>query len=284
MAELKSINFLTDLFTKFLSIAELLIIALVLILLFNFSLLFIKKRLLRSAKSKAQISNIKLFSRIINITVIWMILIFAFLSYFRSWTGIGVVAGLFTAAIGFALQRPITGVAAWIMVVIKRPFRVGDRISIGPIKGDVYDISLTHVYIDEVGGGLEAEQHSGRNVLVPNYKLFEENIINHTLIHDYVLDEVVYTIRPDSDLNKAMALGIREAEKLTGKYSREIKKEVSARMSIAENGIRIKVLFFAPVQQLSKLRSDLSKAIYESILLEKSVELLYGKPETVVKK
>ncbi|MBI2632110.1 mechanosensitive ion channel [Candidatus Pacearchaeota archaeon] len=132
---------------------EVLAIALILIILFNLILLFVKRSLLKRAKSKNQISNIKILSRIINIVVVILIIILSFFSYVRSWTGIGVVLGLLTAALGFALQKPITGVAAWLMVVLKRPFRVGDRITIGGVKGDVYDISLTHLYIDEVGGG-----------------------------------------------------------------------------------------------------------------------------------
>ena len=264
-------------FTRFVPILEIIIICIVLIIFFKFILLFVKKRLLKRAKSKNHISTIKIFSRMINIILIWVIILIAFLSYFKSWTGIGVVAGLLTAAIGFALQKPITGIAAWIMVVIKRPFQVGDRISIGAIKGDVYDLSLTHVYIDEVGGNVDSEQHSGRNVLIPNYKLFEENIINHTLLHDFVLDEVNYTVKYDSDLDRAMEIGCLAAKEFAGEYSKKSNNEIVSRVSMVENGMKIKVLFFAPVQQLSKVRSDITKKIYELISRDKKVALAYNR-------
>ncbi len=264
-------------FTRFVPILEIIIICIVLIIFFKFILLFVKKRLLKRAKSKNHISTIKIFSRMVNIIVIWVIILIAFLSYFKSWTGIGVVAGLLTAAIGFALQKPITGIAAWIMVVIKRPFQVGDRISIGAIKGDVYDLSLTHVYIDEVGGNVDSEQHSGRNVLIPNYKLFEENIINHTLLHDFVLDEVNYTVKYDSDLDRAMEIGCLAAKEFAGEYSKKSNNDIVSRVSMVENGMKIKVLFFAPVQQLSKVRSDITKKIYELISRDKKVALAYNR-------
>ena len=43
--------------------------------------------------------------------------------------------------LGWSLQRPVTGVAAWLMVMIKRPFMIGDRIIIQGVRGDVLEIS-----------------------------------------------------------------------------------------------------------------------------------------------
>ncbi len=275
---------LTNGFSKLLPLFEIFLIAALIIFIFNFGVIFVKRRLLKKAKSKAQVSSIKIFSRMINLVFMWVVILFAFLSYFKSWTGIGVVAGLLTAAIGFALQKPITGIAAWIMVVVKRPFQVGDRISIGNVKGDVYDISLTHVYVDEVGGTIDSEQHSGRNVLVPNYKLFDEILVNHTLIHDFVLDEVSFVIKHDSNLDSALKIAKSIAEEITGEYAKKIGKEVATRVAIVENGLRIKVLFFAPVQQLSQIKSDLSERIYRSILKDKRVELAYNRLDIAVKK
>ncbi len=275
---------LTNGFSKLLPLLEIILISILIIFFFNFIVIFIKRRLLKKAKSKSQVSTIKIFSRMVNLVFMWVVILFAFLSYFKSWAGIGVVAGLLTAAIGFALQKPITGIAAWIMVVVKRPFQVGDRISIGTVKGDVYDISLTHVYIDEVGGTIDSEQHSGRNVLVPNYKLFDEVLVNHTLMHDFVLDEVSLVVKYDSNLDNALKIIKSLAEEITGEYAKKINKEVVTRVAIVDNGMKIKVLFFAPVQQLSKVKSDLSERIYKSILKNKSVELAYNRLDIAVRK
>lgn len=275
---------LTNGFSKLLPLFEIILTAILIIFIFNFITIFVKRRLLKKAKSKSQVSTIKIFSRMINLVFMWVVILFAFLSYFKSWAGVGVVAGLLTAAIGFALQKPITGIAAWIMVVVKRPFQVGDRISIGNVKGDVYDISLTHVYIDEVGGTIDSEQHSGRNVLVPNYKLFDEVLVNHTLMHDFVLDEVSLVIKYDSNLDNALKIIKSIAEEITGEYAKKINKEVVTRVAIVDNGMKIKVLFFAPVQQLSKVKSDLSERIYKSILKNKSVELAYNRLDIAVRK
>ncbi len=73
------------------------------------------------------------------------------------------------------------------MVVTKRPFDIGDRIIIGDIKGDIVDINLSHIRMLEVGGLTEDEEVSARIVMVPNWMLFEKNIIDYTLDNDYVI-------------------------------------------------------------------------------------------------
>src|SRR3989344_7772702 len=152
------------------------------IMVFNLILRIVKKQMLKKAKSKKQISNIQIFTKVIDAIFIVLILLTAFFSYVGSWTGLGIFIGLLTAALGFALQKPITGIAAWLIIIIKRPFNVGDRIKIGNMRGEVYDITLTHLYLDEIGGDVDTEDYSGRNIIVPNHLLFENNIINYTLI------------------------------------------------------------------------------------------------------
>ena len=121
-------------------------------------------------------------------------------------TGFGLWAGLFSAALGWALQKPISGIAGWIMVIIKKPFQIGDRILIGSQKGDVIDISLTHIYLKEVGGTINSEETSGRVLMIPNSVLFEQNIINYTLQDEYILDDVGILITYESNIDKAVKI------------------------------------------------------------------------------
>ena len=88
-------------------------------ILFGIAHKILRKRLLKKAKTKKQIATIKIFSRIIYIVFVIVLIVSTFLAYVGSWTGLGMFAGLFTAGMGFALQKPITGLAAWIMVITK---------------------------------------------------------------------------------------------------------------------------------------------------------------------
>ncbi len=254
----------------------------VIIVLFNFFLSFLKKKLLQSAKSKKQISNIKIMSKIMNVTFFLIVIFLAFFYAVGSWTGLGLMAGLVTAGLGFALQKPITSLAAWVMVVLKRPFSIGDRIMIGNIKGEVYDISLTHIYIDEVGGDVNSEELSGRNVMVPNHLLFEQNIINYTLVNDYVLAEVTANVTYEGDLDKAIELTKKAATKHLQEYIKETKKEPKIRVEMKDSGVDLKVRFYAPIRDIPKIKSDISKEIYDIIKKQKEVNFAYPHTEMII--
>ena len=180
-------------------------------IIFSFLINLIKRKLLKKVRSKKQISNIEIFSKILKYMLVFFLIFFAFSSYSGSWAGLGISAGLLSAALGWALQRPITGIAAWIMVITKRPFEIGDRILIGDTKGDVVDITLTHVHLSEIGGTIASEETSGRTILIPNSILFEQKIINYTLQNEFILDEVITLITYESDLEKAKEICLKAA-------------------------------------------------------------------------
>ncbi|MBI2632109.1 hypothetical protein HYW75_03835 [Candidatus Pacearchaeota archaeon] len=71
---------------------------------------------------------------------------------------------------------------------------------------------------------------------------------------------------------------------MTGEYTQSIGKKINARVSMDDSGLKIKVNFFAPIHQLSKIKSDLTKKIYESINKDKKVELAYPRREITIKK
>jgi len=276
-------NEILNIINKNIPLFALIIVVILIIIIFNFVMNLLKKYLLKKAKSKKQISNIKIFVRILNISFIITIILFAFFSYIGSWTSLGLVAGLLTAALGFALQRPITGLAAWVMVVLKRPFMIGDRIIIGNVKGEVYDITLTHICIDEIGGEIESDQRSGRNIMVPNYLLFENNIINYTLINDYILGEVIVSITYESDLEKAIKILEDSAIKFVNDYSKIIKREPNVRAKMDASCMNLKVRFFAPVNIMQEVSSNITKEIYHRIKKEKDVEIAYPHTEIIFK-
>ncbi len=258
-------------------------LVIILIFIFNFVVRRIKICLLKKSKSKKQVSNIKIFARILSIIFLIVICFIAFFSYIGSWTGLGLVVGLITAGLGFALQKPITGVAAWIMVVIKRPFNIGDRIVIGDVKGEVYDISLTHIYIDEIGRTVDSDMPSGRNIMIPNHLLFEHNIINYTLINDYILGEVVVDVTYESNLEKAMKIANESAIKFVKDYCEDIKREPKVRVKMNDSSMAVRVLFYAPVKNMFEISSNITKEIFDRISKQKDVEIAYPHTEVIFK-
>ncbi len=109
--------------------------------------------------------------------------------------------------LGWSLQAPVSGFAAWVLVSIKRPFRPGDRIQFPNLSlvGDVKDVGIMYTRLDQVGGTIGSEEAVGCSILVPNAILFSQVVINYTVMQEapYMLDEVVVRITYDSDWNRA---------------------------------------------------------------------------------
>ena len=72
-------------------------------------------------------------------------IVFVIVSMSGSLAAMGLTVAFVSMILGWSLQRPVTGVAAWLMVMIKRPFMIGDRIIIQGVRGDVLEISPTHI-------------------------------------------------------------------------------------------------------------------------------------------
>jgi len=87
------------------SILRTVIIVIVLFIGFNILVGTIKKSLLKKVKRKKQISNIKIFSRVLKYIFLLILVLFAISSYSGSWEGLGIGIGLFSAALGWALQK-----------------------------------------------------------------------------------------------------------------------------------------------------------------------------------
>ena len=246
--------------------------------------LFLKKKLLRSIKTKRMKHNITIFTNILTylfIIISALVIIFYFTGNIFS---IGITAGLLTAALGWALQRPITGVAAWIMVVISKPFSIGDRIIIGGVKGDVINITLTHVYLKEFGGTTGGEETSGRVIMVPNSLLFEKEVINYTFEDDFILDEILITVTYESNIDKAKQICLSVVEKLTKEFENKVQNKPYLRLSYQPSGIDIKLRYYVPASKRQEFNSNITEETFKQISKEKSVEIAYPHTEVIFRK
>lgn len=107
--------------------------------------------------------------------------------------------GLVSGGIAIALSDLLRNVACWAYILLRRPFRVGDRIEIQDLKGYVIDIRLFRFSVMEVGGWVDPDQSTGRLVHVPNGLLFSDRVANYTEGFSHVWDEVPVLVTFESD-------------------------------------------------------------------------------------
>ncbi len=123
--------------------------------------------------------------------------------WFEGLQSIGTFLGLFAAGLAIALRGPLTDIAAWIYIAIRKPFKIGDRIQIGENKGDIIDLRLFKFTILEIGNWVQADQSTGRIIHMPNHKVFSEPLANYTGDFEFIWNELHILVTFDSDWKKA---------------------------------------------------------------------------------
>lgn len=265
-------------------LSALLVVAIIMLVLYY----VIKKLSLRRAKTKQQVSNVMMFLRIVKYTFVFLLILIFILLQYGSLSELGLVAGLLTVALGFALRQPLTSMVAWAVIVVRRPFFIGDRISIGQVKGDITDLSLTSMFIKEVGGTVDGEERSERIVVIPNLRLFETEIVNYTAQHQYILDEVTVAVTYESDLGNAERIITNAVEKILGPWREylpdRIAKEPHTRLRFRSSGIDVTVRYYVPARKRNEFSTDITREIFNKIKKSKTVEVAYPHTEVVFRK
>lgn len=233
----------------------------VLVSVYRFSTRRVRKYLKEQAFKE---ENARKFLRTWKSVWSFAITVLVLISLSGSLGALGISAGFLGMMLGWSLQAPVTGIAAWLMIVVKKPFKIGDRIIIGGTIGDVTDITLTHVVLNQVGGTIGGEEQSGRGVLIPNATLFAQIITNYTLAEKYMLDEVVVRLTFESDLDLAKEICIRAASEVTKDIIAEIGTEPFIRMEFFDAGVYIRLRY----QTVGAERQKVSSKIVEKILTQ----------------
>lgn len=119
--------------------------------------------------------------RIVRFLAIVFSLIVAASFLFQNLYAAAVSFGLISLVLGFALQAPIASFIAWIYLVFRRSYLVGDRIQIKGFRGDVVEINYLDTSILECSGDyLGNDRRSGRIIRFPNSLILREEIINYS--------------------------------------------------------------------------------------------------------
>jgi small-conductance mechanosensitive channel len=169
----------------------------------------IKALLIEQLDSYAARYNLR---RIVNLLV-WLTIFFILISVlFANWYTAFVSFGLISLVLGFALQTPITSLIGWIYILVKVPYKVGDRIKIGEATGDVINVNYLDTILWEFGGQhLSTDHPSGRIIKFPNSNVLSSAVYNYSWsLFPYIWNDIKFQIAYQSDL-EFVARTMREA-------------------------------------------------------------------------
>jgi small-conductance mechanosensitive channel len=223
-----------------------------------------------------------------NFLLLWryvwlaLIAIFALVSFSGSIASLGLSAAFLGMILGWSLQAPVTGLAAWLMIILKRPFKIGDRIIISGIIGDVVDINLTHILLNQVGGTVGGEEKSGRAVLIPNAILFQQIIYNYSLQEgeapisaEYILDEVPVMVPFYADHAEAEQILVAAARRVTADIIRVTNIDPFTRSELTDWGVRMRLRYKTMAKERQRISSEIVRIVLREFATNPRVEFCY---------
>jgi small-conductance mechanosensitive channel len=140
--------------------------------------------------------------RVMHLLVALIIAAIAITIIFVNWYGAIAALGVGSIIVGLAVQTPMKSFIAWIYILVRQPFRVGDRIQIGDATGDVIDVGYLDTTLWEFGGHYITGDHpSGRVIKFPNEKVLDEIVYNYSWpLFPYIWNEIKFQVAYNADL------------------------------------------------------------------------------------
>jgi small-conductance mechanosensitive channel len=177
-------------------------------------------------------------------------------------------AGLLTAGVAVALQNVIVAIVGYFFLIGRYGIRVGDRVQINGVTGEVVDIGLVRIHVMELGGS-SADSPTGREVAFSNSVVFQptSGIFKQIPGTSFVWHEISLTLAADNDFKQVRERLLRAVNTVLADYHEEMDRQNQAMernlIAAPENGLRPKVhlrLTPAGLEAMIRFPVDLRRA------------------------
>jgi small-conductance mechanosensitive channel len=224
-------------------------------------------------------------------TILWIVLVLRV--WIEDTSRLGTIAAVIMAGLTVALQKVITSVAGYVSILRGSTFSIGDRITMGGVRGDVVALSYLRTTIMEMGQPpdvqndepamwINGRQYTGRIVTITNDKIFDTPVYNYTREFPYVWEEIRIPVKHDADWRRVESILLDVATRHTAdivRGAREALPQLLHRFALAEepriepetfvritdNWTELTVRFLAKDHGLRKIKSDMSRDLLDAL-------------------
>jgi small-conductance mechanosensitive channel len=246
----------------------------------------------------SQNENYYMTNKIINFTLVFLIIMVLLFSYIDNVSYLVTILGFASAGIAIALKDWFMSIFGWMVIVTSGSIQVGDRIKVNrnnvEAVGDVLDISLFKITIREdiTLTSYTTNRRTGRIFFIPNNYIFSEMIANYT--HSglrTVWDGIDITITFDSNYKKAQKISRDILKHYSKGYTDVTRKQLSKMRSkyqlratgveprvftfVEPHGIVISSWYLTNSYAALVLRSTISPEILDAFMKEDDIHIAY---------
>lgn len=209
-----------------------------------------------------------LMRRIVIWTAVVIIVIVTFATQLGS---VFTFAGLITAGIAVAMQNVITSIVGYFFLIGKYGLRVGDRVSVAGVTGEVVDIGLVRIHLMELGGPGDS-QPSGRVVAFSNSIVFQPTagIFKQIPGTNFVWHELKLTLASETDYHSAKDRIIKAVDSALGHYRENIDTQ---RRTVERNLSTVSAGELQPKVRLHYTAAGIEATVRYPVEIEKATDI-----------
>jgi small-conductance mechanosensitive channel/nucleotide-binding universal stress UspA family protein len=269
----------------------------VLVLLFTNLVLVVLRPLFEMVVGRRSEIDLKMGWQFIS-WLFWIFAISIVLATVWNLANLGLTLGIVAGALVLILQRPLTNIIGWMIILFKRPFQIGDRIEINNVKGYVVEIGILSTKVREFGAWLDGDDLTGRHIGIPNYWFIEYSLHNYTFHTRYIWDRVTVTLTYESDIELAEFFLLEATRDVIGETMKvaaplverdlELKKlstalvmEPEIRLKMVPSGVDISAIYFCLASERHRVYTEILRKAWKSLSSDTRVEIAYPHMELV---
>jgi small-conductance mechanosensitive channel len=236
-----------------------------------------------------------LLRRVVVGFLVGIVLILGVVSDF---TSIATFAGFATAGIVVGLQAVLLSVAAYFFVIGRYGIRVGDRVSVAGVTGDVIDVGLVRFYLMELAGTDINLTPTGRIVVFSNAVLFQATtpLFKQIPGTEYTWHEVVLQLTPGADHKLVLEKIEPAVNAVYERYREDFENQhrgietqlevqmpvptLQAKLQFADGGLELLLRYPAELRKAAQMDDEVTRTVLDVIRDNAEIkEAITGSPK-----
>ena len=204
---------------------------------------------------------------------------------------IATTLGVASAALVISLQDVLTSIFGWFVIMSSGKVKIGDRIEIDGVRGDVLDIQLLRTTLLEINGWLGIDQPTGRVLVISNNFIFKGKFFNFNHGHPFIWGKVDVTITFTTPVASALKLFHRVLEDETREdfmAARNAAASMQKRYGVedadyqpkiythlAESGVTLSLVFVSHYKNYSLTRNRINRRLVAELETHQHIQLAF---------
>ena len=226
--------------------------------------------------------------RVVVTVVIALVLVFDFADQFGA---LATILGFAAAGIALALQNVIMSMAGYLYVSGRYGIRVGDRVQISGINGDVLEIGLFKLTMLELSANANGQQPTGRVVIFPNSVVFQTtgNFFRQVPGTNFTWNELRISLAPDCDYGLVEKRLLDIVSQVYSRYRESVQREYRnmernlsitvelpepmCRLQFSETAIELIVRYPVRIDSTAEIQDEVARRVIDTLRKEPNLRL-----------